>query len=115
MSVAVGFTLPVPACSTSEARPDKVLSASAGGLATLSGAGSGAKAGGFCWATAVAPSTVTTARADRNVFIRLLSFALAAGVEAAVADRAVNTEKLPVELRRSQRESNHAELADAFF
>ena len=41
MSVAPGWAVPVPGCNTLNARPEAVLVASAGGLATSGGAGSG--------------------------------------------------------------------------
>ena len=47
-----------------------VFDASAGGLATLSGAGIGANAGGFCWAATVAPSATVMTRAARDFIIR---------------------------------------------
>src|SRR5438132_13828104 len=110
MSVGPGLVVPVPFWSTSDARPDAVFAASAGGLATFSGAGMGAKAGGFCCAATVALIAMATARAQRD-FIILPSClrsaaqvkfqrALAAGVEAAVGHRAVNAEEFPSELRR---------------
>jgi hypothetical protein len=69
MSLALGRSVPVPFCSTREARPDADFAASAGGLATLSGAGIGVNAG-FCCAVALSPNAVTTARAERNLVIR---------------------------------------------
>ena len=70
--------LPVPGCRTIEASPDEVFDASAGGLATLSGAGIGAKAGGFCWATKVAPSATVTKSAEIGFIIPTSSLNLIA-------------------------------------
>jgi NaMN:DMB phosphoribosyltransferase len=70
ISLGPGLLVPLPACRTIEARPDAVLAAVAGGLATFSGAGIGVTAGGFCWAATVVASTAAKAKAERYLVIR---------------------------------------------
>src|SRR6478752_1793476 len=69
MSEGPGFVVPVPFCSTRDARPDAVLAASAGGGGTFSGAGIGVNAGGFCCAVTVALIAMATAKAERDFVI----------------------------------------------